>query len=96
MKTKIISIFICMLMMATVSTVIGNESEDICLTPSQNLSIIMDPGDIVIDFDVQTIHGETGSLGAEWDGEYFWSTCRGLTSPPHDLNKWDINGNLIA
>jgi hypothetical protein len=98
MKKKIISIFVCMLLCATVSMVAGNENiedADICLNSGQSVAT-MAPGDIVIDFDAQTVHGETGSLGAEWDGGYFWSTCRGLTSPPHDLNKWDIGGNLIA
>jgi len=33
------------------------------------------PGQILIDFDAQTVHAETGSLGAEWDGQYFWSSC---------------------
>jgi len=87
-----------MLLCATVSMVAGNENiedADICLNSGQSVAT-MAPGDIVIDFDAQTVHGETGSLGAEWDGGYFWSTCRGSTSPPHDLNKWDIGGNLIA
>ncbi len=87
-----------MLLCATVSMVAGNENiedADICLNSGQSVAT-MDPGDIVIDFDAQTVHGETGSLGAEWDGEYFWSTCRGSVSPPHDINKWDIDGNLIA
>jgi len=99
MKRKIISIFVCTLLCATVSMVAGNENikdADICLNPGQTMMPTMAPGDIVIDFDAMTIHGETGSLGAEWDGEYFWSTCRGSVTPPHDLYKWDIDGNLIA
>jgi len=54
------------------------------------------PGQILIDFDAETVHGETGSLGAEWDGQYFWSSCRGLVTPPHKFFKWDISGNLVA
>lgn len=54
------------------------------------------PGQVLIDFDAETAHAETGSLGAEWDGQYFWTSCRGLVNPPHKLFKWDISGNLIA
>ncbi|MBN1339081.1 MAG: hypothetical protein JXA03_07150 [Bacteroidales bacterium] len=54
-------------------------------------------GDILFEFDAQTAHGETGSLGAEFDGTYFWTTSRGLVSPGgNQIFKWDINGNFIA
>jgi len=98
MKKKIISIFVSMLLCATVLIVAENEDiedADFCVSSGQSVAT-MDPGDILIDFDAQTPTGETGSLGAEWDGEYFWSSCRGLTTPPHDINKWDIDGNLLA
>jgi len=98
MKKELISIFVSMLLCATVSIVAGNENiedADMSLTIGQSVATL-DPGDILIDFDANTAHGETGSLGAEWDGEYFWSTCRGLVTPPHDLYKWDVDGNLIA
>lgn len=54
-------------------------------------------GDILVEFDAQTAHGETGSLGAEFDGTYFWSTARGLLAPGgNQIFQWDINGNFVA
>jgi len=54
------------------------------------------PGDILIDFDAQTVHTETGSLGAEWDGTYLWSSCRGLVNPTHMFFVWSTAGALIT
>ena len=85
-----------MLLFVTISTVtgIGNiENSEIC--QNRGTGMTMAPGDIVIDFDAQTAHGETGVLGAEWDGQYFWTSSRGLVSPPHKFFVWDIGGNLI-
>ena len=48
-------------------------------------------------FDVQTAGGETGNLGAEFDGTYFWTTSRGLVAPGgNQIFKWDANGNFLA
>ena len=49
----------------------------------------------IFSFDAQTPHGETGSLGAEFDGTYFWTTSRGLIAAEHQIFKWDADGNLL-
>ncbi len=88
-----------MLMFAAIPPIQGTEqSNDINETTYINsqTQTMRSPGQILIDFDAQTAHAETGSLGVEWDGQYFWSSCRGLTTPPHKFFKWDINGTLIA
>jgi len=88
-----------MLMFATVPAIQGalqsNDVNETTIVASQ-AETTRSPGQILIDFDAQTATGETGSLGVEWDGQYFWSTCRGLVSPPHKIFKWDISGNLVA
>jgi hypothetical protein len=98
MKKKLVSIVICTLLFAAVpalqATHQNSDVNDIIKAEPQTGTRA--PGDILIQFDAQTAHGETGSLGAEWDGQYFWSTARGLVNPPHKLFKWDIDGNLIA
>jgi len=102
MIKKIVSILICITLFATVLAVAQPETNrEITdgITPTSTHSAqqpILAPGDILIDFDAQTATGETGSLGVEWDGQYFWSSCRGLVNPPHKFFKWDINGNLVA
>jgi hypothetical protein len=98
MKAKIISLFVSMLLIAvTAASVTGTDNIDRVDENSTPYSYAptMAPGDIVIDFDAQTAHGETGVLGAEWDGEYFWTTSRGLVNPPHKIFVWDIDGNLV-
>jgi hypothetical protein len=88
-----------MLLCATVFTVTGTENNDaneINVALQSSIRGACDqPGTILIDFDAQTAHGETGSLGCEWDGTYLWSTWRGLTTPPHKIGKWDTSGNLL-
>jgi len=86
-----------MLMFAAVPAIQGMQHTDVNETTimGSQTGAMKSPGQILIDFDAQTAHGETGSLGVEWDGQYFWSTCRGLTTPPHKIFKWDISGNLL-
>jgi len=79
MEKKIICIFVSMLMFATVFTVAGtkniNETNEITIASQSNQAEpLLNPGDILIDFDAMTAHGNGGNLGAEWDGQYFWST----------------------
>ncbi|PNX52384.1 MAG: hypothetical protein BV458_09865 [Thermoplasmata archaeon M9B2D] len=97
MKQKFVCIVVCMLVCAIIPSIQGtqhNEVNETTIAECQT-GIMRSPGQILIDFDAQTAHGETGSLGVEWDGQYFWSTCRGLTTPPHKIFKWDISGNLL-
>lgn len=101
MKKKIISIFVSMLLFVTVSSVTGTANvEDINadVDPNPNggtSGTTRAPGDILFEFDAQTTHGETGSLGVEWDGTYLWSTSRGLINPTHMFFLWDTAGNLV-
>ena len=56
---------------------------------------LMDPGDILFDFDVQTPTGDNQCLGVEFDGEYFWVTGGGAAADPNKLYKFDASGSLI-
>jgi hypothetical protein len=101
MEKKIICIFVSMLMFATVFTVAGtkniNETNEITIASQSNQAEpLLNPGDILIDFDATTAHGNGGNLGAEWDGQYFWSTgCAAGPAAPYNIYKWDIDGNLL-
>ncbi|KYK25009.1 hypothetical protein AYK25_05610 [Thermoplasmatales archaeon SM1-50] len=98
MKRKLISIVVCMLMFAAIPALQGMQHTEVNETTivSAQTGVTRQPGTILIDFDAQTAHTETGSLGVEWVPPYFWSTCRGLVNPTHMIFKWDINGSLIA
>jgi len=56
---------------------------------------LMDPGDILFDFDVQTPVGDNQCLGVEYDGEFFWVTGGGNDADPNKLYKLDASGVLI-
>ena len=69
------------------------------IAPFFNPSInpLLDPGDILFTYDVETPTGDTGCLGVEFDGTYLWVT--GRDSPHediHKLHKFDADGNLIT
>jgi len=56
---------------------------------------LMDPGDILFNFDVQTPTGDNQCLGVEFDGEYFWVTGGNTATDPNKLYKLDSSGVLI-
>jgi len=88
-----------MLLFVTVASVTGTmniENADVCSNPGSSMATSRDPLTVVIDFDAQTAHTETGVLGAEWDGQYLWSSSRGLVNPTHMFFVWDTAGNLVA
>jgi len=65
-------------------------------SPTQPLvQPLMDPGDILFDFDVQTPTGDNQCLGVEFDGEFFWVTGGGAAADPNKLYKLDASGALI-
>ena len=90
MKTKIISIFICMLMCVTVFSVTGIENVDVNeKVPSfhKTYETTKAPWDLLFDIDV----GNTGRAGVEFDGTYFYTCLWSGTA----IDKFDINGNYI-
>jgi hypothetical protein len=105
MKKKILCIFVCMLFFVTISSVTGTmnfttdsiDKTNIEKCPSSS-SVRIESGfvDILFEYDVQTATGDTGCLGVEFDGTYFWVTGR---DSPHDnihkLHKFDSAGNHI-
>lgn len=100
MKKKIISIFVCMLMFATASSVAGTvniEKSDVANDAGSTIPrTLSDPGDVLFTYDVETVTGDNGCLGVEFDGTYFWIT--GRDSPGgdiHKLHKFDSSGNHI-
>ena len=91
MKTKIISVFICMLMCVTVFSVTGTEIVD---SNTSNISLISTnenptdaPWDLLFEIDVEN----TGRAGGEFDGTYFYTCLWSGT----EIDKYDINGNFI-
>ncbi len=101
MKKKIISIFVCMLMFVTVSTVTGtmnadfNDVNKINDVPNQNS---MDQWDLQFSIDVETPTGEQSLVGAEFDGTHFLVTEWGWTgaTQPLIVSKLDRDGNLVS
>jgi hypothetical protein len=106
MKKKISCIIVCMLFFVTISSVTGTMNvstksidktiSDKC--PSSSSSRMMSgPGDITFEYDVQTPTGDTGCLGVEFDGTYFWITGRDAPHEEiHKLHKFDSAGNYIT
>ena len=105
MKKKISCIFVCMLFFVTVSSVTGTmnfSTDSIDKTNTDECpdssSVRMESGfvDILFEYDVQTPTGDTGCLGVEFDGTYFWVTGRDSPSGNiHKLHKFDSAGNHI-
>ena len=100
MKKKIISIFVCMLLFATASSVVGTMNDeksdianDVGSTPIRTLS---DPGDIIFSFSPETPTGDNGCLGVEFDGTYFWVTGRDSPNGDiHKLHKFEADGTHV-
>jgi len=105
MKKKISCIFVCMLFFVTISSVTGTmnfstnsiykTNTDECPS-SSSVGVLSGFVDILFEYDVQTPTGDTGCLGVEFDGTYFWVT--GRDSPHgniHKLHKFDSAGNHI-
>ena len=99
MKKKIISIFVCMLLFATASSVAGTVNieksdvvNDVGSTPPRTLS---DPGDLLFTYDVQTPTGDNQCLGVEFDGTNFWVTGGGAGGD-NWLYKLDSDGNYLT
>jgi hypothetical protein len=95
---KIFCIAICMLMFVTASAVTAkmnvDDSTDIF---TQTGTPLRSPGQILLQFDVQTNTTYQGYLGAEWDGQYFWTTgCAASGTAPYFIQKWDISGHKIG
>jgi len=94
MKTKIISVFICMLMCVTVFSVTGTEIMDsnkgnISNFTSENPTDA--PWDLLFEIDVAAQTGSAGRAGGEFDGTYFYTTAWASTL----IDKWDITGTLL-
>ncbi len=107
MKKKILGIFVCTLFFVAASSATGtmnvsinqveNKDTDACFITSQS-NILKNSINTPFEFeyDVQTPTGDTGCLGVEFDGEFFWIT--GRDSPHNDihkLHKFDNEGNHI-
>lgn len=90
---------------AELEEMFGNSNQESAIAPSEDTPEVLTRlkhgfpeavGDILVEFDAQTAHGETGSLGAEFDGTYFWTTARGLVAPGgNQIFQWDLSGNLV-
>ncbi|UCF11720.1 MAG: hypothetical protein JSW06_06625 [Thermoplasmatales archaeon] len=100
MKKKIISIFVCMLLFATASSVAETENiekSDVANDAGSTIpGTLSAPGDVLFTFSPQDLTGDNGCLGVEFDGTYFWVT--GRDSPGgdvHKLHKFDSDGNHV-
>jgi hypothetical protein len=95
MKTKIISVFICMLMCVTVFSVTGTEISDrnpINLTGAKiSENPTDDPWDLLFSIDVGAQVGAAGRSGGEFDGTYFYTTAWASNL----IDKFDIYGTYI-
>jgi len=104
MKKKIISIFVCMLLFATASSVAGTmniEKSDVANDVSSNTQTsgtLSAPGDILFNYDIQTATGDDQCVGIEFDGTYFWVTGAGGTAGTKEntLYKLDDQGNYVS
>jgi hypothetical protein len=101
MRKKIVSIFLFMLMLAAVTSVAGTlniikHPDTTDTIPNQNSNgPLLDPGDILFEYDVETPTGDNQCQGVEFDGEYFWITGGNNGTDPNKLYKLDSTGNLV-
>jgi hypothetical protein len=96
MKTKIISVFICMLMCVTVFSVTGTgivdetaSSTPSCINTSPDPTGA--PWDLLFEYDISGSGGGGSRAGGEFDGTYFYATQWNAA----DIDKFDIDGNFI-
>jgi hypothetical protein len=96
------AVLVCIAMITSTSSVFATteeksliNDETTIINPIKNPSL--GPGDIIFEYDVQTPTGDTGCLGVEFDGTYFWVTGRDAGSGDiHKLHKFDADGNHIT
>ncbi|MCP4632614.1 MAG: T9SS type A sorting domain-containing protein [candidate division Zixibacteria bacterium] len=63
---------------------------------SVKFPVVYDFGDLLFEFNPQTQSGDTGNLGIEFDGTYFWVTGRDADGGDiHKLHKFDRDGVYI-
>jgi hypothetical protein len=94
MRKKIITIFIIMLIFATITTVADTKNIEI----EKNCESCRDPGDICFVYDVETPTDDNQCVGVEFDGTYFYITGGGGTTHP-DTNYvyfFDVDGNYLS
>lgn len=101
MKKKILGIFVCMLLIVTISSVartasIGkNEAKRADICPNSSSEILTDPGDILFDYDVETPTGDNQCLGVESDDTYFYVTGGGAGGT-NKLHFFEADGTYIT
>ncbi|UCF13602.1 MAG: PKD domain-containing protein [Thermoplasmatales archaeon] len=96
MKKKIVSIFVCMLLCVTVSTVTGTMNDDFNEGKTEGYSSCQNlnrtPWDFQFTYDVQTPTGDSGLGGVEFDGTHFYVTKWNGAN----IYQFDKEGNYIG
>ena len=93
MKTKIISVFICMLMCVTVFSVTGTEDIDnnnLCVRPLTGNDSTKDTWDLLFSIDIGAQAGGSRA-GGEFDGTYFYDTQWN----GNQIDKFYKNGTFV-
>lgn len=99
MRKQLLGIAICMLMCFTACAVTAqpssNDSTTLATIPN---NAPQSAETILFSFDAQAGPGaphQLGNLGADWDGQYIWTTARSDAGAPHKIYKWTLSGTLL-